>query len=155
MKKVILLFVSALIFGACDKEAVLQDIPSSEEQAKLKGVKYKVVITKTFTFPFTPDLVLEIATFNNVVDYSIEGANSDFYFEDEKAYDAAIADLDATSQLYFTYPGWLCIMFEPSKLPLDPPLEFEITEMVKKGYIPEDPINSIRRDLEESENIED
>ncbi|OAV64262.1 hypothetical protein Barb6XT_02870 [Bacteroidales bacterium Barb6XT] len=132
MKKVILLFATALIFGACNKEEIFSDIPSQEAAEASKAHNYKVVITKIYKAsesPFSHDFVVDIATFNDVVEYSFEGTYSTFYFKDREAYDIAIADLDARKiSFYFTYPAQLCIMFKKQQPPLEPPLQYEITE---------------------------
>ncbi|OAV63200.1 hypothetical protein Barb4_05525 [Bacteroidales bacterium Barb4] len=101
-----------------------------------------------------------MATFENVTSYKIDGtydgADSEFYFEDQASYDSAIRQLDNRNLVYYTYPNWLCIMFIKPKLLL----HYEVTLVSYSGIVlpPLEPIFKHPpfpvRD-EESENIED
>ncbi|OAV69124.1 hypothetical protein Barb6XT_00622 [Bacteroidales bacterium Barb6XT] len=121
MKKVILLFVSALIFGACNKEEVFEDLSSPEESAEA-GVNgygyYNVVVTLRLIPGF------EMCTLKRVTSYSIDENEAKFYFKNKADFDAMINMLDAKSMLY--YVEWQTVVFVHRRF------VYDITWMVPK-----------------------
>ncbi|OAV64852.1 hypothetical protein Barb4_03810 [Bacteroidales bacterium Barb4] len=107
MKKVILLFVSALIFGACNKEEVFEDLSSPEESAEagVNSHHFNVAVK----LQLSPTFVLDRCTLERVTSYSINGNEAKFYFEKKADFDAMINMLDAQSMLYFL--EWQTIVF--------------------------------------------
>lgn len=123
MKKVILLFVSALIFGACSKEEVFEDLSSPEESAEAGVVNYgyyNVAVKHQLSQTF----FLDKCTLKRVKSYSINGNEAKFYFKNKADFDAMINMLDAQSMLYFL--EWQTIVFVHSRY------VYDITWMVPK-----------------------